>query len=136
MKLDINTIGSINIFENITGSEVKDCIENNGKLIFIVEESQLGKALGKKGSNLQRAKNIMKKDIQVIVFSTDVLKFVSYLMFPNKAKDISLLDGVITIKTGDLSTKGKIFGRNRENLKKINEILKRHFKDVKDVRIV
>ena len=136
MKLDINTIGSINIFENITGSEVKDCIENNGKLIFIVEESQLGKALGKKGSNLQRAKNIMKKDIQVIVFSNDVLKFVSYLMFPNKAKDISLLDGVITIKTGDLSTKGKIFGRNRENLKKINEILKRHFKDVKDVRIV
>src|SRR3989338_2434699 len=136
MKLDINTIGSINIFENITGSEVKDCIENNGKLIFIVEESQLGKALGKKVSNLQRAKNIMKKDIQVIVFSTDVLKFVSYLMFPNKAKDISLLDGVITIKTGDLSTKGKIFGRNRENLKKINEILKRHFKDVKDVRIV
>src|SRR3989338_6716091 len=85
MKLDINTIGSINIFENITGSEVKDCIENNGKLIFIVEESQLGKALGKKGSNLQRAKNIMKKDIQVIVFSTDVLKFVSYLMFPTTA---------------------------------------------------
>jgi len=135
MKLDINTIGHINVFENITGCKVKDCINNNGKLIFLVEESTLGKALGKKGSNVQRARNIMKKDIQVIAFSEDLIKFLSYLIYPNKA-DISFSDGIITIKAPDTSTKGKIFGRERENLKRINEILKRHFKDIKEIKII
>ena len=43
MKLTIETINNINVFENLTGAKVKDCITEGSKLIFIVEEISLGK---------------------------------------------------------------------------------------------
>ncbi len=135
MKLDLNTISNINVFENITGCKVKDCVTDNGKLVFIVEEETLGKALGKNGSNVQRAKQIIKKEIQIVAYSKDIKKFIEYLIYPNKAEEITIENEIVTIKAPDNTTKGKIFGRNKENLKKILEILKRHT-GIKEIKIV
>ena len=38
MKLTIDSINNINLFENLTGARVKDCITEERKLIFLVEE--------------------------------------------------------------------------------------------------
>ena len=136
MKLTIETINNINVFENITGAKVKDCVSEGSKLIFIVEEASLGKAIGKQGSNINKASHIMKKEIQVVAYSDDVTKFVYNLIYPNKIDDIKFDNGIINITTKDNITKGKIFGRGRENLKRIEEIVKRYFKDVKEIRII
>ena len=39
------------LFENLTRAKLKDCI-NDEPLIFIVEENEIGKAIGKGGSNI------------------------------------------------------------------------------------
>ena len=43
-------INHINLFEKITKARVKDCFLND-IIVFIVEEGDLGKAIGKKGFN-------------------------------------------------------------------------------------
>ena len=136
MKLTIETINNMNVFENITGAKVKDCVNEGSRLLFIVEEASLGKAIGKQGSNIRRVSSIMKKEIQVVAYSDDATKFVYNLIYPNKIDDIKLEEGVLNITTKDNITKGKIFGRGRENLKRIEEIVKRYFKDVKEIRII
>ncbi len=135
MKLTIEAINNINIFENLTGAKVKDCVNQDGKLIFIIEESSLGKAIGKQGSNIKRVSSLMKKEIQVVAYSDDVTKFTYNLIYPNKVEDIKLENGILNITAKDNVTRGKIFGRGRENLKKIEEIIKRYFNDVKEIKV-
>lgn len=136
MKLTIETINQINFFENMTGAKVKDCVSEEGKLIFIVEEASLGRAIGKQGSNIKKASAVMKKEVQVVAYSDDVAKFTYNLIYPNKIDDIKLENGILNIFTKDNITKGKIFGRGRENLKRIEEIVKRYFTDVKEIRVM
>ena len=134
MKLTLESINNINVFENLTKAKAKDCISENGTLIFLVEEGSIKQALGKEGSNLIRLRRIMKKNIRIIGFSNDVCKFVRNLIYPNKA-DIKLEGKTIIISVEDTVVKGKIFGRSRENLKRINSLVKNYF-DVEEVKVV
>lgn len=134
MKLDITSINFINVFENLTGAKVKDCIIEEGKLIFIVDESNVSRAIGKNGSNVNKAKNFMKKEIQIISFTDDVTKFVSNLLYPVKVEDIKSDGKIVNVIAKETAVKGKIFGRNRENLKRILNITKRYF-DVEEIRV-
>ena len=134
MKFTQDSINLINLFENITRARVKDCIIEDKKLIFIVNEEDVSKAIGKEGNNVKRIRNLAKKDVQIIAYNDNPAKFVSNLIYPNKAEDIKLNNKIINISVGDSSTKGKIFGRNRENLKRIINIAKRYF-DIEDIRV-
>lgn len=133
MKLTTESISFINLFEKITKARVKDCIINEGKLIFIVNSEDMSKAIGKQGINVKRAKNLMKKDIQIVAFNENINDFVSNLIYPNKA-EVKLENKIITLSIEDNSTKGKILGRNRDNLKRILSILQRYF-DVEEIKI-
>ncbi len=122
MKLTQESINNINLFETLTGAKVKDCLQEDGKLVFLVEEGNVKRALGKEGSNVKRISKILKKDIKIVAFSTDVCRFVGNLIYPNKADEIIQEDKIVNIKVDDIIVKGRIFGRSRENLKKINSI--------------
>lgn len=135
MKLTLDAINKINVFENLTGAKVKDCIFEEDKFVFIVEEGNVKRALGKNNSNLARVRRILKKDIKIIAFSSDVCKFVGNLIYPNKAESIELKEKVVVISVSDSVIKGRIFGRGRENLKKISKLVGNYF-DVEEVKIV
>ncbi len=135
MKLTQESINNINLFETLTGAKVKDCLQEDGKLVFLVEEGNVKRALGKEGSNVKRISKILKKDIKIVAFSTDVCRFVGNLIYPNKADEIIQEDKIVNIKVDDIIVKGRIFGRSRENLKKINSMVKNYF-DIEEVRVV
>lgn len=135
MKLTLDSITHINLFENLTGAKVKDCFQDEGKLVFLVEEGNIKRALGPNNSNINKISRILKKEIKIISFSTDVCKFVANLIYPNKADGIIFEDKIITINISDTVIKGRIFGRSRENLKKIESIVKNYF-DVKEIKVV
>lgn len=135
MKLTLDSINNINLFENLTGAKVKDCLQEEGKLVFLVEEGNIKRAIGKNGSNVERVKKILKKDIKIVAFSNDVCKFVSNLIYPNKADEIKLDGKIVFITVADTVTKGRIFGRSRENLKRINDLVKNYF-NVEEVKIL
>ena len=134
IKYDINIKQYISLFESLTGARVKDCIVNDS-IFFIVNENEMGKAIGKHGSNIKRVENALKKKIRLAEFSDDVVKFVGNLIYPIKVKEIKEEDELIKIYCSDTKTKGILIGRDRHNISRINNIVKRHFKS-NEVKVV
>lgn len=135
MKLTQESINNINLFEGLTNAKVKDCFSDGDKLVFLIEEGNVKKALGRNNSNVERISKILKKEIKIIAFSNDVCKFVSNLIYPNKVDEIKIDGKVVDIFVSDSIVKGRIYGRGRENLKKINSIVKNYF-DIVEIRVV
>ena len=133
IKYDVNIMQYISLFESLTGAKVKDCIVN-ATVIFIVHENEMGKAIGKQGSNIKRVENALKKKIRLAEFSDNILQFVGNLIYPIRAKEIKEEDGIITIYGNDTKSKGLLIGRDRHNLNQINDIVKRYF-DIKEVKV-
>ena len=123
----------IALFESLTGAKVKDCIVNDN-IFFIVHENEMGKAIGKQGSNIKRVENTLKKKIKLAEFNNDVSQFIQNLIYPLKAKEIKEEGGVVTIYIDDRKTKGMLIGRDRHNINSIKDIVKRYFK-VEEIKV-
>ena len=113
MRLNLQSIQQINLFENVTGAKVKDCI-NDEELIFIIEEGNIKRALGKDNANIKKLESLLKKNIKLIAYSRDVIKFVTNLIYPIKPDNIDLKDDVIYITINDAKLKGRVYGRGME----------------------
>ena len=123
----------MSLFESMTGAKLKDCIAN-GNVTFIVQKSDMGKAIGKNGSNIKRIENLLKRGVRLVEFNDDVCKFVANLVYPSKADDIREENGVVSIYVRDAKAKGIIIGRNRHRISMVNSIAKRYF-DVEEVKV-
>ena len=134
MKLDSESMKLIAFFESKTGAKVKDCILN-GKIIFIIEENEMGKAIGKNGANIKKMERLLKKKIKLAEFSNDALQFVRNLCYPAEISDAKLEDGIVTINGRDTYTRAMLIGRERRNINNLTEIVKRYF-DVKEIKVV
>ena len=126
-KLDIRLINYINLFNSITRVTAKDCFFEDEKLVFMVKEGDLGRALGVKGSKIIKLKNLTKKNIKLIEHSDDIIKFVKNLIYPIDVQKIYKENSTVFIEEPNSRIKGKIYGRDRKNLVHINEILKKYF---------
>lgn len=132
IKYDADLMKIISIFESVTGAKLKDCILNE-RLLFIVEENEIGKAIGRRGINIKKLENMLKKKIRVAGFSSDVLQLIKNLLYPLEVAGIENDDGTITIRA-DTKTKALIIGRNKQNLNNLMKVVKRYF-DVKDIKV-
>ncbi len=130
VKLDLNLIGYINIFGKLTKVNAKDCFYSENELVFVVKQADLTRAIGKQGVNIKKVSNLLKKKIKVIAFNDDIVKFVGNLIYPIKAKEIRKEDNKVIITAENNTDKGRIFGRSKENLKEIQGIVNKYFKDI------
>ncbi|MGC9148601.1 MAG: NusA-like transcription termination signal-binding factor, partial [Sulfolobales archaeon] len=66
IKLTIDEMRYISLFQDLTGVTVRDCIVDNdsGTIIFIVKEGEGALAVGKGGSNVKMAKKLLGKNIE------------------------------------------------------------------------
>ncbi|MBW2981303.1 NusA-like transcription termination signal-binding factor [Candidatus Woesearchaeota archaeon] len=135
IKYDVNLMKFISLFESITRAEVKDCFELGEKLVFIVKEGNIGKALGKGGSNIRRLENMLKKKLRIIEFNGSLLQFIQNIVYPSKVKDIAEEDKIVTITPPDSETRGYLIGRGAVNLNATKDIVRRYF-DIKDIRVI
>ncbi len=134
IKYDSELMKLITLFESMTGAKVKDCISGE-KLVFIIEENEMGKAIGKSGINIKRMENMLKKKIKLVEFSNDVVQFVKNMIYPVGATEVAKEDGTITIHGKDANTRAMLIGRERQNISYLTDIVKRHF-DVREIKVV
>ena len=125
-KIDKDTIQNINLFENITKARVKNYFINNDVLNFIVDNTEMGKAIGKNAINIKRLTSLFKKKIRIIEFNNNPIIFLKNLIYPLKPQEINLNNSFIEIKA-DLKTKALLIGRNQQNLNLYNDILTYYF---------
>ena len=62
------TLRYIALFEQVTRTHVKDCLETEDKLVFVVDPGQANRAVGKAGENVIQLKNTTGKNIQVVEY--------------------------------------------------------------------
>ena len=138
IKYDINLMKFMQLFESLTRAKLKDCIDNtedNDQLIFVVEENEIGKAIGKGGSNVKRLEGLLKKKIKIAEFNPDVKQFIRNFVMPLEVKDINEESGVVTIVGHDTKTKGLLIGRERKNLDNLKDVVRRYF-EVEDIKVI
>ena len=127
LKLDLDTLGLGTIMERITRARVKDCFKEEDTIYFVVGSGELGKAVGKGGSNIKKAQEEFGKKIKVIEFHNNVADFVRNVIYPLKVEQVIEEEGIVKIKERSKKTKSLLIGRGGKNLKLINRAVKRFF---------
>lgn len=132
MKLTLGTeeVRCINLFEMLTGAGAKDCIMDNGRVIFVVSEGEIAQAIGKGGSNVHRVEMKMNKKVDVIEFSKDPLQFVRNLLHPLKPKNVYLAERstgekVVNVEV-ERKDKSAIFASGKRLYNRLKMLLNRY----------
>ncbi len=130
VKLDTEGIRYIGVFESLTGAGVKDCILDNDRVIMVVKKGDMGLAIGKGGSNINKVKKLLKKKIEVVEHSSDIKEFIENLLRPAVVKNVELLTtkdnkcyAYVEVSSKD---KGIAIGKNGEKIKRVKLLVKRN----------
>ena len=135
IKYDLSLMKFISLFETITGAKLKDVVDEESRLLFVVEEGEIGKAIGKNGVNVKRLENVLNKMIKIVEFNNDLLQFIRNLVYPLAAREIKEENKIVTIAGQDVKTKGLLIGRNAQNLRAYENVVKRYF-EIEGIKVV
>ncbi|KAF5043115.1 KH domain protein [anaerobic digester metagenome] len=74
----------ISQFESLTGAGSRDCVvdNRNERIIFVINPGDMGLAIGKSGSSIKKASEVMGKRIEVVEYSTDPAQFLRNCFLP------------------------------------------------------
>ncbi len=136
--LTMEDIQLLNLLETRTGARAKDIVRFGDGLIFVVEEGQMGKALGKNGQNLARLRNDVGKPVELVEASDSLEVFSKNLFRPASVLQVAVSqDGGhkrVSVKVS-ADSKGLAIGRSGEKIKRAKTLLKKYF-EVEDVKII
>jgi len=139
VKLSLTEMQYITILQGIVNVTINDCIveEEENKVIFVVSEGQAGLAIGKRGTNINKLKEMISKDVEIIEHSSNPAKFIKNCFLPIIIKNVSFLErknGKAATVEVDNKDKGRAIGRNGKNINKVKNLVLRQF-DIVDVMI-
>jgi len=131
----MNTMKFISLFESLTHSSLKDCFTLGDRLVFVVKQGEMGKAIGKGGANIKKLERVLKRKVRIIEFNPDMLIFIQNVVYPSKVKEIKEEDGIVTIIPPDSQTRGYLIGKSAVNLRNTEMVVKRYF-ELKEIKVV
>lgn len=129
VTFDEKTMRYVALFQDMTRSTVVDCVDAQDRLIFVVKEGDIGKAIGKKGESVAKLKRLFNKDIHVVEFSDDPKTFVSNVFRNYDVKKVDIEQrGDVThaTVTVDSAKKGRAIGKEGRNLRVSRDLIARH----------
>ena len=140
IKLTMDQMRKISLFQKITKVTPRDCIddEKQDRLIFVVNEGKMGLAIGKNGSNIKSLQNLLKRNIELVEYYDDPIKFLKNMLnakLINEVKINTRPDGSPqAIVLVNPNNKGLVVGRAGRNAEKARLLAKRYF-DIPSVLI-
>ena len=127
----------IRLATSITKADVIDCIEDDDTIVFVVSKGFLGMAIGKNARNIEKLKEILKKNVRFVEIDDDEKKFVSNLFKPFKVDDVIIEKvgnkNVAKIKVSRFE-KSKTIGRGGKNVRLARMVAQRH-SSIDDIQI-
>ncbi len=131
IKLTTEHVRIVSTFERLVDVHVKDCLLDEDTVYFLIEPGMMGKAIGKKGSNIRSVSNALGKKVKIFEYADTPEKMVSNLI--HNAGAIEIHDGVVSVSV-PVSGRSIVIGRNGKNIKMIRQFLERHF-NIKNLRL-
>ncbi len=139
VKLSTDGIRYIALFEKMTGAGTRDCYEDvqNNRLLFVVNNGDMGLAIGKGGEHINSVKKAIGKSIEIIEYSDDPVEFVRNAFHPVAVKNINISTSEgkrIAYVEVPTKEKGLAIGREGKNIEKVKKLSLRHH-NINDVII-
>jgi N utilization substance protein A len=126
MKISNQEILLINALQDFSGVTARDCIINDKSIIFVVNQKDVGNAIGKKGEKIKRLRKKLKKNIEIYGYCDKAENFIRNSLRGIKINEIKADEKEQTFFLMlDSENKRKLIGTNK--LKKIKEIMKRNY---------
>lgn len=135
ITFDTEILKVMALFESITHSKLKDCFFDREKLVFLVDEGELGKALGKNKMNVLKLEKLLNRKVKIVEFNQNRLAFIRNYLTPLRITDIQEEGDLITITGPDTKTKGLIIGIKAQNLRNLEKIVSKYF-TVKEIKVI
>ena len=135
IKYDSQLMKTMSVFEQVTHAKLKDAVDQENRILFVTEENEAGRAIGRHHSYSEKLARLLKRKIKIVEFNPDVKGFIRNLVYPLNTRDIEESQGTITISSGDPETKRILIGRDAKNLKDLRSVVKRFF-DIQEIRII
>ncbi len=140
LKLNSEEIRHIALFESITGAITKDCIvdSDDNKVTFIVKKGDMGLAIGRRGANVQKIRQLLGKKIEIIEHSDDPKEFIRNLFRPLRVRDVTIVEkGGKKIARVDVDDRDRALaiGKGGKKIQKVKYLAKRHHK-IDDVIVI
>lgn len=130
IKLDADTLRLLTLFEHMTGAQVKDVVEESDRKTFLVDEGQVGKAVGRGAANLKRLRETLKMDVEIVGFATDKKKFVENIFHKFKVESVEFEEhharGTVARVKIAPEEKGKAIGKGGRNVALARTLAQRH----------
>jgi N utilization substance protein A len=120
-------------FEQITGAAAIDVIRDDegDRIIIVVREKQLGKAIGKRGVNVRAASDAFGRVVDVVEIADTAEEFVKSALAPARVEGVKIIEhrdgnkvASVTVKNED---RGIAIGRDGRNVARARILVKRHF---------
>ncbi len=130
MTVDNKMMGYIALFEKLGKIELRECLENEDMILFIVGERKLSELFKRNPNIIASLRDKVNKHILVAESSRDLVTFVRNLFYRFGVKEIALnwKQGQIDILVGvEQSEVGKAIGKEGRNIKLMKEAVSRLF---------
>lgn len=136
MRLGTEEIFYLNALNTVSGANARDCIIQGNTISFLVRTEEIGKAIGKNASNLEKLQKKLRKKIEIFEYSANPEEFVKKAFFNIRFNAIETKEeeGKKTVFVSvDAENKSKILN-NSSKIKRIKEIAKRNY-NIEEIRI-
>lgn len=131
------TVQYLSLASKYSGANIKDCVVEDDRIIFVVEKGDMGVAIGSKAKNLEKLRTLFKKNVKFVEFDEDKKRFVENLCKPYKVNSINIEgndDASIVKIEVNPRDKSKLIGKGGRNVNMIRKLARRHH-TIKDVQI-
>ena len=135
ISFDTEILRLMKLFDDITHSKLRDCFYDREKLVFLVEEGELAKSLGKNKQNVIKLEKLLNRKIKIVEYSPQRLTFIKNYITPLKIEAISEEGDLVTITGSDTKTKGLLIGIKAQNLRNLEKIVRKYFA-VEEIKVV
>lgn len=130
IKLSMEEMRLIALFENITGATANDCIIDSDRIVFIAKPGEMGLAIGKAGKNINMLRRMTGKPIEVVEFGDTIEGLVKNCLAPAKIKEVRITerpDRKIVVVEVEPQDKALAIGKNGRTIDKTRMLAKRYY---------
>jgi NusA-like KH domain protein len=130
VELNEDDLKIFSSFERVTRVMPTDYLSTSTSVVFLVSSESLGKAIGKKASNIEKLKQVFRKRVIVVADSDEAEGFLRNFFGNVSIYEIetrNVMGEIALMMTVDEKDRGIAIGRDGERIKAAKTFLKKKF---------
>lgn len=130
ITIDNKILGYMALFEKVARVELKECLENEDMVLFVVLEKKLAEMFKRNDNAIAELKDRINKHILVVEYSRDLIMFVKNIFYRFGVKEINVnwkegqTNVLVTVEQNEV---GKAIGKEGRNIKLFRDAVQRYY---------